>query len=74
MEVSSVERARQATAFQTLLTGIFINSPLIDNQHLVGISETQIIQQYGLRFQQSLSTFSQLSSAEQIYLVHHLQW
>ena len=74
MELQNIENVRQTTTFKTLLTGIFLNSPMIDNRMLVGVSEESTYYRYGPRFRNGLTTFGNLSSAEQIYLIHHLQW
>ena len=66
-------RAQETTAFNTLLMGIFINSPLIDNRLLNGITKEDLYMQYGQPFYDGLLTFGRLSGAEQIYLIHYLQ-
>ena len=74
IELPNIERVRQTTTFKTLLTGIFLNSPMIDSRMLVGVSEESAHYRYGPRFRNGLTTFGTLSSAEQIFLIHHLQW
>ena len=73
METLDIERVRQNTSFRTLLTGIFLNSPMIDQRLLSGVSEESTYNRYGPRFRHGLTIFAGLSSAEQIFLIHHLQ-
>ena len=67
------ERARQMTAFRMLVMGIFANHPTVSQSNLVGVSEEDLSNRYGPEFRRGLTTFYHLSSAEQVYLIHHLQ-
>lgn len=73
MKIPDIERVRQTTTFRTLLTGIFLSSPMIDQRLLSGVSEESTYNRYGPDFRRGLTTFANLSSAEQIFLIHHLQ-
>ena len=65
--------AQQRHSFTTLFVGIFINSPFIDSQKCLGISETSVFDRYGTTFLDGLTTFSRLSIAERMFLVTYLQ-
>ena len=63
----------QSAAFSMLLSGIFLSSPYVQPNEFVGVSEQQIYRRYGQIFRRGLTTFSNLSLAEQGFLVLHLQ-
>ena len=65
--------AQQTTAFTTLLVGVFLNSPLISTQGLASITEKAIYTKYGRPFLTSLQTFSELTTLEQMHMMHKLQ-
>ena len=60
-------------SFTTLLMGLFFHNPYIDIRHLPNVTQEAIQTRYGINFQHGLVTFSQLSGAEQAYLLHYLQ-
>ena len=64
---------RQQTAFTSLLLGVFLNSPLLPNDHLPGITEVAVANYYGQPFLNSLDYFSGQSTLVQINLLHFLQ-
>ena len=65
--------SRQKTAFTSLLMGIFVNSPIFNCHDLHGVSEVSIYRRYGDPFRLALETYSGLSTAEQVFLIHELQ-
>ena len=64
---------RQQTAFTSLLVGVFLNSPLLPNDGLPGITETAIAAYYGQPFLESLDHYSGQSTMVQINILHELQ-
>lgn len=67
------EFGAQKNAFTTLLMGVFIHNPYFPIDQFGNITETDVYRRYGPSLSRGLTTFSQLSSAEQNYLVHYLQ-
>ena len=70
---SNPRSSSQTTAFTTLVMGVFLNSPLITSDHLLGLSESEIYSKYGIRLLNSLTRFSELNTLEQIQTLHLLQ-
>ena len=64
---------RQQTAFTSLLVGVFLNSPLLPQDSLPGITETAIAAYYGQPFLDSLDNFSGQSTLIQLNILHELQ-
>ena len=63
----------QNTAFTSLLMGVFLNSPMISPEDLVGLSKPGIFNQYGTSFRQSLQVFASYDTVEQVHIIHILQ-
>ena len=63
----------QRTAFTSLVLGVFLNSPLVNPDLFRGITESAIYLKYGSKFQQALTRFGQLSSIQQISIIHKIQ-
>ena len=61
------------TAFTSILVGVFLNSPLIDSQHLEALRNLNIGQKYGNSFQHSLNLYSQKRPMEQVGILHKIQ-
>ena len=72
-QVISPYTPRQQTAFTSLLVGVFLNSPLLPNDGLPGITETAVANYYGQPFLNSLDYFSGQSTMIQIGILHVLQ-
>ena len=63
----------QNTAFTSLLMGIFLNSPMISPEDLVGLSKPNVFKKYGTSFRQSLQVFASYDTIEQVHIIHILQ-
>ena len=64
---------QQTTAFTTILLGVFLNSPLIGSHGLAQVTEKAIYIKYGQPFLDSLQIFSELTTLNQVQMVHQLQ-
>ena len=61
------------TAFTSLLVGVFLNSPMLTDQHIQSIRTHNPLDRYGVRFQYSLNAFSQERPMKQLQIMHNLQ-